>query len=84
MNYEEILKFAIGIDLTKCGSNDRVVIKCYKDMIIEQTQEIFKMEKRINHFKGKITEHLAGLEKMDIKFKVEVPTKKEESNVELQ
>ena len=70
MNYEEIMKFAQEIDLQKVDSSKRVVVKCYRDMIIEQVGEIFKMEKRIDHFKGKITEHLIGLEKLDIIFKV--------------
>ena len=83
MNYEEILNFAINIDLQTVDQTKKVVIKCYKDMIIEQIGEIFKMDKRIKHFEDKITEHLLGLDKCGVKFKVEKPSVKVEDDKQI-
>lgn len=68
MNYEEIRKFAIDIDLKKVDPSKRHLIKCFRDMIIEQTGIIFDMENRAKKFKENIANHIFGLEKLGILF----------------
>lgn len=70
MNLEEIRNFAIDIDLKKVDPQKRHLIKCFKDMIIEQTGIVFDMEARIRKFNDNIANHLIGLEKQGIVFKV--------------
>ena len=68
MNLTEIQNWAKKIDLLQVNESRREHARCYRDMIINNVDEINRMTNRIDKFMIDIHEHLGQLEKIDIKL----------------